>query len=100
MHDTLGYVKRLEAVGIPRAQAEAQVQIMSEVIDTNLATKQDLKDLATELRTEMKDLKTELRVEMTDIRTDMARLEDRLTIKLGTMMVVSVSALAAIIKFF
>jgi hypothetical protein len=32
-------------VGVPRDQAETQVQIMSDVMQISLATKQDLNDL-------------------------------------------------------
>ena len=33
MIDTLMYVKKLEAIGIPREQAELQVQVMAEIAD-------------------------------------------------------------------
>jgi hypothetical protein len=78
MHDTLMYVKKLEAVGIPRDQAEAQVEIMSQIIDSNFATKQDLKDLATatkqDLKAEIGGLRQEMRSEFTAVREE-ARIE-------------------------
>lgn len=44
--DTLKYVRQLEASGIPAAQAEAfvnaQREILSEALDTSLATKTDI----------------------------------------------------------
>lgn len=89
MIDTLMYVKKLEATGVPREQAELQVQIMADIVDKNYATKQDLKDLSIELRQEIKDLEHKIRA-----------TEDRLTIKLGSIMVVGLSALATILKFF
>lgn len=93
MIDTLMYVKKLEAVGVPREQAELQVQIMADIVDKGYATKQDLKDLGVELRHDMKALEIRL-----DNKID--RLEDRLTIKLGSIMVLGLTALATIIKFF
>ena len=66
MYDTLMYVKKLEAVGIPRKQAEAQVEIMSQIVDSNFATKQDVKDLAAELRAEIRTEMGELRLEIKD----------------------------------
>ena len=78
MIDTLMYVKRLEAIGISREQAELQVQVMAEIVDNNYATKQDFKDLKTEIQL----------------------LEHRLTIKLGSIMLLGMSALATLIKFF
>lgn len=82
MIDTLMYVKKLEATGVPREQAELQVQIMADIVDKNYATKQDLKDLRVELK------------------HDMERLEDRLTIKLGSIVVIAIGAVATIVKFF
>ncbi len=45
MFDTLKYSKVLEAVGISRAHAEAHIKIIAEIVEGELATKQDLKDL-------------------------------------------------------
>ena len=51
--DTLKYAKKLEAAGIPAAQAEAmaeaQKDIFSETLDTTLATKNDVRDIKSEL---------------------------------------------------
>jgi hypothetical protein len=92
------YVKRLEAIGISREQAELQVQVMADIVDNNYATKQDVKDFRTEVKFEFDKVRYELKELRTELKNDMQRLEDRLTIKLGSMMVVTVSALAAIIK--
>lgn len=51
---------------------------MTEVIETSLATQQDIKDLKQEL----------------------IQLEYRLTIKLGTIVIVSLATMATIMKFF
>ena len=45
MFNTLKYARKLEAVGLPRDQAEAHIQIIAEVIEGDVATKQDLKEL-------------------------------------------------------
>ncbi|MYM70165.1 hypothetical protein GTP45_25660 [Pseudoduganella sp. FT55W] len=47
--DTLGYCKRLEAVGVPREQAEVHAQILTEVMG-QVATKDDLKELEVRLK--------------------------------------------------
>jgi len=73
--DTLGYFEKLKAAGIPESHAKAQVDVIREVIDNNLATKQDMKDLRRELK----------------------ELELRLTIRLGGMLVVAVGVLAALV---
>jgi len=45
MFDTLKYSKILEAVGVSREQAEAHIKIVAEIVEGELATKQDLKEL-------------------------------------------------------
>ncbi len=49
MFDTLAYTKKLEAVGLSRAHAETHVQMMADIIEKELATKQDLRDLESRL---------------------------------------------------
>ncbi len=65
--DTLGYFEKLKAAGIPEAHAKAQVEVIREVIEDKVATKQDLKEL-----------------------------EYRLTIRFGSMIAVAVGILAAL----
>ena len=67
--DTHAFVKRLTGVGMPEEQAEALADEQAKLIDERLATKADLE-----------------------------RLEQRLIIRLGGMMVVAVAAMAALVK--
>ena len=83
------YFKKLEAVGFSRQQAEVQIEMVNEVTINHFATKQDLKDL--EYSIDRRFIKLE---------SDMARLGDRITIRLGGMMIVGFSAMAALIKIF
>lgn len=89
--DTLKYVRQLEAAGIAPQQAEAfitaQRDILSDALDTQLATKADI------LRLESKVDAGLLHIEN---KTD--ALELRLTIKLGAIVVIAVGAVAAIVK--
>ena len=78
--DTHAFVKELTRVGMPEEQAEVLAQSQATLIDEKLATKQDLKELEMSLRREMKEL------------------ELRLTIRLGSMMVVAVGVVAALVK--
>jgi acid phosphatase family membrane protein YuiD len=68
--DSLAYAKRLEDAGFTRQQAEAQANMMTEIVDEKLATKQDLREL-----------------------------ELRLTIRVGGMLAASVALLSALITF-
>ena len=113
MWNSLKYTKQLEEVGLTRIQAETHIQIMGEIVDTNLASKQDMKDLrqdmrqdmkdlTQELQQEMKDLKVELRQEMKDLgqelRHEMRLLEQRMTIKLGAIVSVAMTVVVAVAK--
>ena len=53
--DTLAYAKKLKAVGVPDHQAEIQAETFAEIIDANLATKRDLKELELRLEAQIKE---------------------------------------------
>ena len=65
--DTLKSVEELQEAGIPENQAKAQVRVFQRIIESDLATKRDKKELQQEMR----------------------ELEYRLTIKTGLMLVAS-----------
>ncbi len=67
--DTHAFVKELTGAGMPEEQAEVLARSQAALIDEKLATKQDLKEL-----------------------------ELRLTIRLGSMVVVAVGVVAALVK--
>ena len=77
-------MKDLTAAGMPEAQAEVLAQSQAKLIDEKLATKQDLKDLEERLRRDMRELEL--------------RLKHDLTVRLGSMMVIAVGAVAALVK--
>lgn len=87
MADTLMYFKKLEAAGFSRQQAEVQVEMMNEFTANSFATKQDLKDLEQRMDARFVRLESEL-----------ARMSDRITIRLGGLMIVGFTAMAAFIK--
>ena len=67
--DTHAFVKELGEAGMPEKQAEVLARSQATLINETLATKQDLKEL-----------------------------ELRLTIRLGSMMVVAIGVVAALVK--
>lgn len=73
--DSLAYVKKLRAVGVPEKQAEVQAEAFYKIVEERLATKQDILALIRD----MKELET-------SIKRDNKELEMRLTIRLGAMM--------------
>ncbi len=82
--DTHAYVKKLKAVGFTEEQAEVQTEVVSVLIDEQLATKQDLKTLEAGMKQDMKELEI--------------RLKHDLTVRLGAMMAASMAVIAAIVK--
>ncbi len=78
--DTHAFVKELTQAGMPEGQAEVLARSQAMLIDEKLATKYDLKELEARLRHGMKEL------------------ELRLTIRLGSMMVVAIGVVAALVK--
>ncbi len=59
--DTLSWAKKLEQAGVPPQQAEIQVELIFRVIDDNICTKQDLRELEGNINIKLKEL--ELKIE-------------------------------------
>lgn len=59
--DTLEYVHQLKEAGVPEKQAETHAHALSEVIESNLATKRDIesvrRDIKLEIETVHRDIK-------------------------------------------
>ena len=86
LFDTHKAVKDLQEAGFDEAQAEAVVSTLGTAIVGNVATKQDVSDLRSEIQTPSSDLCSELRA-----------MELRLTLHLGSMIVAGF-ALIALVK--
>lgn len=67
--DTLAYAKKLKEAGFTDQQAEIQAEAMAELVNEQLATKRDLREL-----------------------------EMRLVIRLGSMMVMAIAVVATLVK--
>ena len=100
--DTLKYVRQLEAAGIAPQQAEAfvtaQRDILSEALDTNLATKSDISSLKATTSADIASLRETTSADIASLRADVEKMELRMTIKLGTIVVFAMGAVAAIVK--
>lgn len=73
MFDTHAFVKELTETGMPEPQAEVLARTHTTLINEKLVTKQDL-------------------------RQELRELELRLTLRLGSMMVVAIGVVAALVK--
>ena len=104
--DTHAFVKELTQAGMPEEQAEVLARSQAMLIDEKLATKQDLKELEMRLVRDMKELEANLKRDMKELEMrltrDMQEMELRLkhdlTVRLGSMMVVAVGVIAALVK--
>ncbi|WP_413942950.1 coiled-coil domain-containing protein [Bdellovibrio sp. HCB-162] len=70
MFDTLMYAKRLEAAGMTREQAEAQVNVIAEMVVDGVATKQDIALLKQDIALQ----KAEMGKEFAEMRTEFANV--------------------------
>ncbi len=62
--DTLAWARKLEKAGVPSAHAEAQVEILSEVIEDNITTKQDLAEVRRDIILEIEKIKASLNAQI------------------------------------
>ena len=75
--DPLQYVKRLEAVGFTRAQAEEQAETFLAIVQEQLVNKQDLKELEVNAAQRMKELEVKTTLEFELVRRDIKELEGK-----------------------
>lgn len=94
--DTHAFVKQLKASGFTEEQAEAQISIFTQIIELGVATKTDIADLHRDIADVRRDIE-ELRKET---KANMKEMELRMTVRLGSIMVIGIGVIAAIIKLF
>lgn len=87
MIDTLKYTKQLEGASFSPKQAQATVEVLADVLDKELASKNEMTEMDRKLSS--LEMKLSHRIE---------KAEFRLTIKLGTMLAVSIALITAILK--
>ena len=96
IYDTHKFVTRMTQAGMPQPQAEVLAESYVELMETTLATKQDLKDLEGRLTGQMKDL----RGEMKDLEGRLTNKIDKATLKTIGIITAVMVGLAAIMAFF
>jgi hypothetical protein len=83
--DTLAYMKRLEAGGIDRPEAEAHAEAINDYLRPDLATKEDIAALRSEMRSEMELLRGEMEGLRSQVHADMAGIEQRMIGAISTL---------------
>ncbi len=68
------------------------------LMNEDLATKSDLKDVRAELKSEIQSVRSELKADIQELRYGMRQMESRLTIKLGGLMALGLSIMAILNK--
>ena len=84
----------MKDVGVPPAQAEAEAVALSEVLEVNL------KELVTkdDLHREIESLRREMMTGFAQVDSRFIQLEQRLIIKLGGLIALSIGIVAALVK--
>lgn len=116
--DTLKYAKKLQNAGFTDQQAQIQAETLAEILESNMASKRDVTEIherienvragltkdieATNERIE--NVRAELTRDIENVRIDLKRdineQSMKLTIRLGGMLVICVTILAALMKLF
>ncbi len=90
---------RLKKVGFTQEQAEAHAQIVTEVNENGLATKQDLKDLEKNTETEFALLRKDIELFKAETKKDLEALKFDLTARITIIFTSVIAILTAIQKF-
>ena len=106
MFDTHAFVKELVQVGMPEEQAEVLARTHTTLIDEKLATKKDLKELEQATKRDLKELEQATKRDLKELEQAMTRnlkelelrLMYKLTLRMGSTMVVSIGVVAALVK--
>ena len=102
MFDTHAFVKELTQAGMPEQQAEVLARSQTTLIDEKLATKEDLKKLELATKRDLKELEQAMKRDLKELeqamKTDLKELELRLTLRLGSMIVIAIGVVAALVK--
>ncbi len=106
MFDTLAYANKLKAAGVdPKAaevQAEANAEMVATLLENTLVTKKDLAEVRIALNQDIAEVRAELKQDIAEVRAelkqDIAQLETRLTLRLGGIMVGTMTVATTILS--
>ncbi len=96
--DTHSFVKRLTKAGMPEPQAEVLAEEQSRLLEYKLASKRDIEEVKRDIEQLRLASKKDIEELRAEIKRDIRESEQRITIRLGGMLAVTVAVLAALIK--
>ena len=73
--NALKYVEELRNAGMPEKQAEAQIRVLNEVVDSELASKQNVETVRKELKRDIKELELKIETVRKELKRDIKELE-------------------------
>lgn len=88
-------ILKLQKVGFTSEQVEA----LADFMDTQAASKADLESTEHRLDVKITEVKSELRLVETGLRAELKQIEQRMTIKLGAMLLALAGLLLAAIRY-
>ena len=100
--DKLAYVDALQSSGISKEQAVAHASALDTAMREGTATSADITQLRHEIELQGAATKAEfdtVRAEFDAVRAEMKSLEQRMTIKLGGLMITGIVAVIALDRF-
>ena len=97
--DTLAFSEKLQAAGADVLLAKAIVEGISSADTSNLATKEDLRNVETALKEDLRNVETALKLEIAEVKTEIAKTANTITTRLGAIITVMLGVVGAL-QFF
>jgi len=83
--DTLSYAKKLQAVGFTPEQAEVQAETFLAIVQEQLVSKRDLKELEKEMKFDAGEVKRELKVDIEKVRLEIEEVKRELKVDIANI---------------
>ena len=99
MSNPMRYIKNLEAAGFERIQAEAQVQMVLDALEGDLATKADFAILKADFKSDVAVFKEQVDSRFGRVEGQMREMELRLITRLGLITATSTSIGVALLAW-
>ncbi len=80
--DTLSYAKKLMAAGFTQEQAEVQAETFLSIVQDQLVSKRDLKEVEKTLELKIETVRKELTTEIETVKKDLKEVEKTLELKI------------------
>ena len=101
MLNAIKYMDELEQKGFTKEQAKTSVNLWIELMNENLASKNDLQEVKSEIKEVIHKMDKDflsIRHEIQEVRHAMKDMESRLTLKLSGFMATALTLLAIFLK--